>query len=610
MSLPFDAIAGHTDMSWITVIWSMVAGSCFTLAVTYGLVWWWRRQEWGYALFALTTAATAVMAACESWMMYAATPEEFGLALRWLHVPAWVFILALVGFVRVYLRAGRPWLAWTACAVRTLSLVLNFTFSPNLNYRVITGLHRIPFLGELVTTGEGVPNPWMIVGQLSLLLVLVFVVDATITVWQRGQRRQAVLIGCSMVFFVCLGTGQVILTLWGIVHTPLTLSWFYMGVIAGMACELSHDVLCAVQLTNELRTSEEQYRILFDRASDGIMLISPDGKIASVNESFARMHGRSTRDILTMSLLDLDTPASASGIPERMRRLLAGESLTFETEHFHQHGHAFPLEVSASLITIGGKDFIQCFHRDISVRRQAEQELQQRRAELTHLSRAVMLGELSGSLAHELNQPLTAILSNAQAAQRFLARPEIDRDELQEILSDIVSSNLHAGEVIRRLRLLLKKSETCHQPLDPNEVVLEVLKLMRSDLLNHHVTVEIHLTENLPAISGDQVQLQQVLLNLVMNASDAMAGHAANQRRLQVSTEPGPDHGVRISVRDHGPGVPPQLLERVFEPFFTTKSNGLGLGLVVCNSILLAHDGTLSAENHPDGGAVFHFTLP
>jgi C4-dicarboxylate-specific signal transduction histidine kinase len=247
---------------------------------------------------------------------------------------------------------------------------------------------------------------------------------------------------------------------------------------------------------------------------------------------------------------------------------------------------------------------------DITARRLAEQEVQERRAELTHLSRVAMLGELSGSLAHELNQPLTAILSNAQAAQRFLARPQLDRAELEEILSDIVDADQHAGEVIRSLRLLLRKGEAQRQQLDANEVVQEVLNLVRSDLLNHQIAAETELAPDLPSVRGDRVQLQQVLLNLVMNACDAMAGSNGAGRRLCVSTNWIEDEGVRVSVRDHGRGIPTELLERVFEPFFTTKPQGLGLGLAVCRSILLAHDGELSAGNHPSGGAVFHFTLP
>ena len=247
---------------------------------------------------------------------------------------------------------------------------------------------------------------------------------------------------------------------------------------------------------------------------------------------------------------------------------------------------------------------------DITARKQAELELQQQRGELAHLSRVTMLGELSGSLAHELNQPLTAILSNAQAAQRFLAHDNADLNEVRDILKDIVDEDKRAGEVIRRLRLLLKKGEVQHQPFNLNEVVREVLKLVRSDLVNQGVAVHTELAPALPEVNADRVQLQQVLLNLVMNACDAMAGGPAGGHKLIIRTELAGDEGIRVSVADRGVGLAPDNLEKVFEPFFTTKVQGMGLGLSVCRTIITAHGGRLWGVNNPERGATFHFTLP
>jgi PAS domain S-box-containing protein len=247
---------------------------------------------------------------------------------------------------------------------------------------------------------------------------------------------------------------------------------------------------------------------------------------------------------------------------------------------------------------------------NITARKQAELEVQQQRGELAHLSRVTMLGELSGSLAHELNQPLTAILSNAQAAQRFLAHDHADLNEVRDILADIVAEDKRAGEVIRRLRLLLKKGEVQHQPFDLNEVVREVLKLVRSDLVNQGVAAHAELAPALPAVNADRVQLQQVLLNLVMNACDAMAGGPAGDRKLIIRTGLAGGEGIRVSVADRGVGLAPDKLEKVFEPFFTTKVHGMGLGLSVCRTIITAHGGKLWTANNPERGATFHFTLP
>jgi PAS domain S-box-containing protein len=247
---------------------------------------------------------------------------------------------------------------------------------------------------------------------------------------------------------------------------------------------------------------------------------------------------------------------------------------------------------------------------DITERKRAEIEIVQQRNELAHLSRVTMLGELSGSLAHELNQPLTAILSNAQAAQRLLARHDVDLDEVREILRDIVSDDKRAGEVIHGLRALLKRGETEHQPLDVNDVVRDAIRLVRSDLLNHAVVLSTDLAPALPMVVGDRVQLQQVLLNLVVNGYEAMAGLDGADRQLTIRTSLTEEQSVSVAVIDMGHGVPPKHLERVFDPFFTTKTHGLGLGLAVCRTIISAQRGHLWASNNHPLGATFQFTLP
>jgi len=246
---------------------------------------------------------------------------------------------------------------------------------------------------------------------------------------------------------------------------------------------------------------------------------------------------------------------------------------------------------------------------DITERRQAELEAQQQRQLLTHVTRVATLGELSGALAHELSQPLTSILSNAQAAQRLLTREPVDLAEVQDIIKDIVDDDRRAGAVIHRWRTLLRKGETLLQPLDLNEVTSEVLRLAHSELVGHGVTVTAQLAPGLPAVRGDRVGLQQVLLNLIVNACDAMKLNEAARRHLTVVTGPDGAGAVQITIADRGGGIPADRLERVFEPFFTTKEGGLGLGLAICRSIVAAHGGRLWVANNADCGATFCFTL-
>jgi PAS domain S-box-containing protein len=248
--------------------------------------------------------------------------------------------------------------------------------------------------------------------------------------------------------------------------------------------------------------------------------------------------------------------------------------------------------------------------QDITEHKQAELALARGRAEVTHLSRVAMLGELSGALAHELNQPLTAILSNAQAAQRFLADDQPDLNDLRDILNDIVHDDQRAGEVIRRLRSLLKKGEVSHQPLNLNEIVGDVLRLAHNDLLIRNIATRTNFAHGVVVAKGDRVQLQQVLLNLIMNAADAMATCAPPDRQLFVGTETAGPSGVRVSVIDSGPGIAPDVLSRLFDPFVTTKAHGLGLGLKVCRTIIESHGGQITGVNNPGRGATFAFTLP
>jgi C4-dicarboxylate-specific signal transduction histidine kinase len=257
----------------------------------------------------------------------------------------------------------------------------------------------------------------------------------------------------------------------------------------------------------------------------------------------------------------------------------------------------------------GGRRRLRSVMVDITDRKQAELEAQQQQQLLTHVTRVATLGELSGALAHELSQPLTSILSNAQAAQRLLARDAVDLAEVREILRDIVDDDRRAGAIIHRLRTLLRKGETVFQPLDLNEVTSEVLRLARGELLAHSVTVTAQLAAGLPAVHGDRVGLQQVLLNLIVNACDAMKLNEPVRRHLTVITGSDGEGAVQVSIADVGGGIPAERIERVFEPFFTTKDNGLGLGLAICRSIVAAHGGRLWVTNNEGRGATFSFAL-
>jgi C4-dicarboxylate-specific signal transduction histidine kinase len=258
---------------------------------------------------------------------------------------------------------------------------------------------------------------------------------------------------------------------------------------------------------------------------------------------------------------------------------------------------------------MGGSPQLLGVALDITPRKRAEEQAEQDRGALRHMTRVSLLGQLSASIAHQLNQPLASILSNAEAAQKMLQRTPVDLAELREICDDIVAEDHRAAEVIRRLGALFKRGEPTLLPLDINELVHDTLDLARTNLLTRHVRLTTELASDLPPVDGDRVQLQQLLLNLIVNAADAMDATPQAERLLTLSTTLADGH-VAMCVADRGTGIARANRDKVYEPFWSSKDGGMGMGLAICRSIAEAHRGELSARNAPEGGAVFCVRLP
>src|SRR5438105_1211454 len=601
-------------MSWITVFWSINLGACLTLAAFYCAVWCKQRQTWAHLLFSCSAVAAAAISAFELGMMNAQTVEQYQTLVRWVHVPTWVLTVSFVAFVRLYLRAGRRWLAWSIYGLRTLVLALNFIFPVSINFRAITDIRHFSCAGEIVSVPVGIPNPWGLLSQVSLLLLLIFSVDATISVWRRGDRRRALLVGGSMIFGAILAW-HVPLVIWGVIEVPFFLGFTYTAIVAAMGYELSNDMAQAAHLACELELSHKRLNLAADSADLGLwewdlskdeiwvtptrraQLGFPVSEKITFEDLISRWHP-DDRDKVRQALRD--AIQNGKDYNEEFRGVLADGSVRWVAAR----GRVQVNRQGKPIRLLG-------VSMDITARKQAELEAARQQQDLAHLARVTTLGELSCSLAHELTHPLTAILSNAQAAQRFLARDDADLDEVREILNDIVTQDQRAGEVIHRLRLLLKKGEPqkhCDD-VDLNEVVRDVLKLMRNDLINQNVTVDTDLAQNLPRVTGDRVQLQQVLLNVVLNACEAIADYDSSERQLLIASK-SENGAVGVSVTDRGRGIPEGKLEQVFERFFTTKQEGMGLGLSICRTIINEHRGEIWGTNNAHCGATFHLSLP
>jgi PAS domain S-box-containing protein len=1029
------------NMNWVTVIWSMGGGACLTLALMQLVVWWKDRTARANLVLSVMAVSVAAIAAFELTMMRADTPGQFGMLMRWTHVPVFVLVVCLVIFVRLYFRTGRFWLGYAALAARFVSLILNLILLSNANYPAITRMAHVEFLGERISVAEGVHSGLaeVEVGELSSLLLLAFVVDASIALWRRRSRdgrRRALVVGGSIAVFIVIAAGFAALIHERVIHLPYIISLPFLAVVAAMGYELScdalrvrrdlderlrleglvaavgaafvnvtpyrvneeierwmqhmiasldadritlfeftmtdHEVLarnthqvaregvprlprefsydqlswylgelragrpvvlsdlteelpaeaaaerefareygtravmgfplmvsgtivraiaCVVirkarvwseaaqntlrsigqifaralaerQAEIALRESEQHFRIVADSApvliwmsgvdklcnffnkpwleftgrtmeqemgngwAEGVhpddfqsclktydeafdarqpfvmqyrlrrhdgeyrwisdngvprydaqknfagyigscvditelikkkqdlreseermslaaeaanlalwewnpntdevwgsktrrallglpasgkltlqdaisrvvhvddrdrlrqtlkdaartgkdyeceyRVILPNGSVRWMEQRGRCMAGADGKTVVTRGisidvtqrkqaedLFRLATEASPSGIVlvndrgrivfvnNRVEELfgyrreeLVGKLVEilvperFASEHpahraqflaaptarpmgasrelfgRRKDGSEFPIEIGLNPIQTPDGMLVLAAVVDISARKFAEAEALQHQAQLGHLSRVAVMGELAASIAHELNQPLSGIISNASAGQRFIDRGNVDLRELRELLADIVADGRRAGSVISTFRGMIKKGDSARQRVNLNDLVTNVVRMLNSDAMLHSCTLETLLDPHLPAIGGDPTQLQQVLLNLVINAFDAMRDTPLSSRKVVIATEQNGDGAICASVRDYGTGIPGEARERLFDHFFTTKAEGLGMGLGIVRSIVESHGGTIVAENIEGGGARFSFTIP
>ena len=608
-------------MSPITIIWSMSASACLTMAGIHFLVWWKDRKALANLFFSLLAMGTAAWTFCELWMMRVDTPVEFAAVLKWGHVAVWLLLVSLVVFVRLFLRAGRPWLAWMVCGLRTLLLVVNFLVGQNLNFREVTRLGHMRLLGESVAIAEGVSNPWILLGQLNLVMLIIFLLDASVTAWRRGNRQHALTVGGSIVFYALISTGQSLLTFYGIVRVPYVGTIFFMGLIAVMGYELSGETIRASRLDRQLQKSEaelheieERMRLAVEGAEFGIWI-----RDLVRNEFWATDKCRALFGFGETERLDLDKilerihPEDRDAVRLVLKRATEGGGgyeaeyrIVLPTGEVRWIGSRSRVEFDRA----GNAVLVRGVSHDITGRKLAELETQELRKEIAHVDRVSMMGQLASALAHEISQPLGAILRNAEAAELFLQDASPDLEEIRAILTDIRKDDQRAGNVIDRMRGLLKRQNLDKRPVDVAELVGEVIALVRSDAIARHVKLELTVANHLPLVSGDAIHLQQVLLNLIVNGMDAIDEAKGGDRRVSVSASLDGAQTVEIAVSDSGPGVPADKLTHIFDPFFTTKPKGMGMGLSISRTIIEAHQGRIWAENKSEGGALFRFTLP
>jgi PAS domain S-box-containing protein len=364
------------------------------------------------------------------------------------------------------------------------------------------------------------------------------------------------------------------------------------------------------RLYNDLREREARIRRLVDANIVGIVIWDFQGRIIETNQAFLDIVGYAREDLASLRWTEL-TPAEWRDVDDQAFAELkaAGTVQPCEKEYFRKDGSRVPVLVARAVFEWNPDEGV-AFVLDLTERKHVEGALRDAQANLAHVVRITALGELTASIAHEVNQPLAAVVANAEACLRWLDRETPDLEEARRSVRWIMDDGNRASEVIRRVRALANKTEIEKVRLDVNDLVSEVIALVQRELISHRVTLRTELAPALPMILGDRVQLQQVIINLVMNGAEAMQSVTDRPRELVIRSRQDETRQVLVGVTDCGVGIAAEDAARLFNPFFTTKSSGMGMGLSICRSIMEAHGGRLSASGNEGPGATFQFTLP
>jgi signal transduction histidine kinase len=606
------------SLSHVTVVWSVIASAALLLGLMH-LVRGLLDRAWSVdLLFAATAFCFVGISYTELLSMHARDAAEWVHWIRWCYLPVTGMIIGLVLFVRLYFGTGRIWLATVLIGFRLLILAINALHEPAIAFDRVDSVASVQFLGESITVvGQAVTSRWQWLGTVASALLVIYVVDAAVTLWRRGnadERRRALVIGSAVLLYAGIGGVYVQLVIWGLTSLPILITPTFGIVIIAMAFELSRDALRATRLARDLQESERRLALAAGAGDLGLWEWNSrtgrvwatqhareffglgDAAVTRLDDWMARIHAD---DLAWIEPATRDAGAGG-GEPAAEFRVCPEPGVV---RWLSARGRAEQVEGGTGTLLRG-------VLRDITEQRRAQDEAQELRRELTHAGRVSLLGQLSSAIAHELSQPLGAILRNAEAAELVLGNGSPDLEELKAIIDDILRDDRRAGQVIDRLRTLLKRREMDFQPVAIDALLQDVSALLRGDAASRRVAIDLSVEAGLPAVPGDRVHLSQVLLNLIINGMDAVMELPPARRRVRVEGRRGAAGEVEVTISDTGPGFPAESAARLFEPFYTTKSAGMGFGLSVSRTIVDAHGGQIRASNAPEGGAVFRVTLP
>ena len=599
-------------MHALTILWSMASAASLMLGMMHVVLWLKGRETIVYLLSATMAFSASAEAMIELAQMQSQSVSAYAALLQWQNLSVYILLLSMVWVVYLMFGTARRWLAIVISLAWSIAIIINFNSPFSLVFSDIEGLrHTTVFGNETFVQAYGPTNPWKLLADVTSLVILVYFVDAAVGAWKKGARRRALVMGGGTSIFILFGGIHAGLVDAAVIETPYMISFAFLAVIMALSYELVDDAVQKSRFARLVSAEEERWATLMENIRLAVIGIDLNGRITYANPFLSGLLDFPSGELVGRLVTDVIHPDEIDVFSARLSRLRETgprdhSEWTLVDRVGQEHYLAWssvPQKAADGQIT-----GVLSVGADVTEQRKVEDALKRSQREMERMSRANLLGELASALAHELNQPLAAILSNAQAARRFLSREQPDLQELQEILEDIVRDDKRAGEVIHRLRAMLRKGETERERVALNPVIEEAVGLVRGELDTHHTSVESRLAGELPRVRIGVVEIQQVVINLIFNADQAMADVPGPRRVIVTSRSL--DHAVEVAVSDRGRGVAPSDLERMFEPFFTSRPLGIGMGLAISRRIVEAHGGHIRAENLPGGGARVRFTLP
>ena len=582
----------------------MNAAACLTLAGIYFVVWSKQRDSWVHLLFSCIALSAAAIAALELQLVHAETPKAYGAILRWRQLPVWTLVLSLVGFTRLYLRAGRPWLAWSACGLRTVVLVLNFVFTPNLHYREITTLRQLAWGGEMASVPLGTPNPWSLISEITLLLLLAFFVDASITAWRHGERKRALMVGGNIVFFGAIVAAQVALVVWGVIQVPFFSSFAYLGIVAALGYELSHDMIRTVRLAHELELTEKRLTLTAD--STGVGLWEWD---LNKNEIWVTPNRRAQLGLPASGKITFEHLISRWYPDDR-------EQVRLALKEAVENGRDYDVEFRI-VLTDGSVRWIESRGRvqvnkdgkprrllgismDVTARREARLETQRLRQQRTVLlerevaERARLEREVIESCAREqrriaydlhdgVGQQLVGIALSAKLLEEQLRAERSAEADRASLIAQL------ANGAARQVRLTARTLEGADGVGDL-KTALRSLAANMSENCGVKVTVKAD-SSSLPISPPVAAQLYRVAQEAMRNAIEH---GAAREVLIQLTFG---DQDLMLTVQDDGKG-------------FDANINGQGMGLRIMRYRAQCIGGSCEVHAGPSQGTIVHCRVP